>query len=421
MKKYVTVDELRVNDVIVQTSAFDFPYYGTKLTDETIEKVQEACRERGIDKVLAYEESTVQAKIYGHLEGQDDEAQADYYNVLYETKLIYQSLLETITSLSYNIYRSNMMSLRLFNELVDTIVRIGIESPQMLELLYNIRVEDDYRHQNMLNTTFISVRIGLSLNYSQYELTNLAKAAILANTGFAKMNKNIVSDRYAYSAQEYEIMKQHPITSYEFASLVPGLINREGLNAILQHHERPDGKGYPYNKQESQINDYAKIIAIAEAYDSMTSARAYKPVHTPLEAVLILLNNVGTQFCSYKTSMFVHTLQSMPIGSIIMLDNKYYGTVAGFTRGGNDKQYPIVIVFADKANAGLEPFTLIVKNDEEFRRLQVSRIINTKGIYKFRYDKVHKLLMSKITEVYENTTPHLSYTFELKLHIYIQS
>ena len=99
-------------------------------------------------------------------------------------------------------------------------------------------------------------------------------------------------------------MKKHPEIGYRILSSVNDMA--EMANYVLAHHERIDGKGYPKGLKGMEIPLPASIIAIADAYDAMTSHRSYRTAMSEKEAIAELLRSAGTQLDSYLVDVFVN-------------------------------------------------------------------------------------------------------------------
>jgi len=110
------------------------------------------------------------------------------------------------------------------------------------------------------------------------------------------------------------------------------------------HHERPDGKGYPRGLTAEKIPKYAKIVAIAEAYDVITTAQTYRKAMSPSEALQELYANRGTQFDEDLVVRFIDAVGIFPPGSIVEMVNGEIGIVLSNT---HDKLRPKIIMILD--------------------------------------------------------------------------
>ena len=109
-------------------------------------------------------------------------------------------------------------------------------------------------------------------------------AGVLADSGMSRLNPNWLIKGTELTIQEFKEMKKHPTYSYQLVENITALTKAAKL-AILQHHERLDGSGYPLGVKADKIHPYAKIIAIVDTYHAMTSERAYKPKKSPFKVM----------------------------------------------------------------------------------------------------------------------------------------
>jgi diguanylate cyclase (GGDEF)-like protein len=141
----------------------------------------------------------------------------------------------------------------------------------------------------------LAIKIAKALNLSQYQIDDIATLGLLHDIGKIIVSGEILEKPGRLNEAEYNEIKKHPAIGYrmltatnEFSSIAEG---------VLCHHERWDGKGYPKGIKGEEIPIDARIIAIADAYDAMTTSRPYrKEGLSPEEARQELLNHAGTQF-----------------------------------------------------------------------------------------------------------------------------
>ena len=115
-------------------------------------------------------------------------------------------------------------------------------------------------------------------------MKKVVKAGLLHDIGKYKIAPEIINKKGKLTKKEFEIIKTHSEIGYEMSKSIPN-IDEDVRQAILSHHEREDGSGYPRGLKGDKINLYAKILAIADVYDALTSERVYKDKSTPFEAI----------------------------------------------------------------------------------------------------------------------------------------
>lgn len=121
-------------------------------------------------------------------------------------------------------------------------------------------------------------------------------------------------------------MKQHSSRGYNLLRLESNIDHRVQLIA-LQHHERINGTGYPWGISGRQIHPLAKIVAVADVYDALTTNRVYRTRLTPFEAISIMMEEINTQFDSCVMDAFQQVVVPYPIGNIVKLNNGLCGKI----------------------------------------------------------------------------------------------
>ncbi|MBS3938410.1 MAG: diguanylate cyclase [Peptococcaceae bacterium] len=142
--------------------------------------------------------------------------------------------------------------------------------------------------------TDMSVRLAKAMGLEQNIIDDIGVFAASHDLGKIAIPEAILEKPGRLTPAEWEVMKKHSEIGYRIASTSPQLAHV--AEAILQHHERWDGTGYPQGLQGEAISLLARIVAVVDAYDAMTSDRAYRPALTPTAARQEIESAAGTQF-----------------------------------------------------------------------------------------------------------------------------
>jgi diguanylate cyclase len=148
--------------------------------------------------------------------------------------------------------------------------------------------------------------IGMKLNLSDKEMNELSLLALLHDIGKVGIQQSVLQKPGPLSPQEWEEMRRHPEIGYRIAQNTPELLIV--AEYILSHHERWDGKGYPRGLDGTNIPLLCRILAVADAFDAMTSDRIYRKALSVKEAVAELSRNAGTQFDAEIVNLFIETI-----------------------------------------------------------------------------------------------------------------
>ncbi len=152
----------------------------------------------------------------------------------------------------------------------------------------------------------ISLKIGENLDLSQAELNRLAVLVLLHDIGKVKIFEDILTKKGLLDNEEWETIKMHPEAGCRIARATEEFAHV--ADDILSHHERWDGSGYPRGLKGEEIPLLARIMAIADAYEVMTSGRPYRRALPPTAAVGELKRCAGTQFDPKLVDVFVSLL-----------------------------------------------------------------------------------------------------------------
>lgn len=159
----------------------------------------------------------------------------------------------------------------------------GRNGAHVLEMLHGIRNYDDMTYVHSMNVSLICGIFAGWLKLSKEDTKNLTLAGLLHDIGKMLIPKEILNKPGKLTENEYDIMKAHTIKGYQVLKDLP--VELSVKYAALMHHERQDGSGYPNGFVADQIDEFSKIIAIADVYDAMTSNRIYRNAFCPFDVV----------------------------------------------------------------------------------------------------------------------------------------
>ncbi len=171
-----------------------------------------------------------------------------------------------------------------------------------LALAEAIEKRDFYTAGHTKRVMKYSVMIGERMGMSKEQLYWLSLSAILHDIGKIGIPDAILNKRAPLEKSEKEIMKKHPILGYEIVKKVKGL--RKALDGILYHHETEDGTGYPDGLKNGEIPIFAKIIAVCDTFDAMTTDRPYRKALSWEQAVDEIELFAGRQFDPFVVKLF---------------------------------------------------------------------------------------------------------------------
>jgi HD-GYP domain-containing protein (c-di-GMP phosphodiesterase class II) len=179
--------------------------------------------------------------------------------------------------------------------------------PEALSMLVKaVEVKDAYTHGHSLRTAELAVELGLQMSLPPDRLRVIARGAYLHDLGKIAIPDHILNKPGALTEEERKIVEMHPQHGFELASTAPSL--HEVLPVILHHHERIDGNGYPSGLAGSAVPLEARVVAVADVWDALTSDRAYRPGWEHSQALAHIEAGRGTHFDPHVVDALVRVL-----------------------------------------------------------------------------------------------------------------
>jgi putative nucleotidyltransferase with HDIG domain len=171
----------------------------------------------------------------------------------------------------------------------------------------------------------LMVSLGRSLGLDDETVRDAGMAGLLHDLGKAVMPQDIINKPGKLTDQEFAIIKSHPVRGYEML-IDSGVDNQRVLDVARHHHERIDGKGYPDALVADKISLIARMSAVCDVYDAITSDRPYKSGWDPAESVSKMANWEG-HFDPKVLQVFIKTIGIYPVGSLVRMASGRLGVV----------------------------------------------------------------------------------------------
>lgn len=218
------------------------------------------------------------------------------------------------------------MNVPMAKEIISNIVEdINYNQDVMLNLS-DSRNCDELTYEHSINVTVLSMMIGKCLHYNRDKLCDLGLGVFLHDIGKMRIPSDILYKPGALNKVEFELIKRHTWFGFEVLRDHPE-IKITSAHISLQHHERFDGSGYPRNLKGTGILEYARISAIADVYDAMSTDRCYRKKLPLPEVYKYLLGNAGSHFDHYILDRFIQKIAFYPQGTKVRLNDGRSGFV----------------------------------------------------------------------------------------------
>ncbi|PTT52507.1 HD-GYP domain-containing protein [Aeromonas sp. HMWF014] len=202
-------------------------------------------------------------------------------------------------------------------EMVDTMFTHG----DAMLCLARIRAKDAYLMEHSMNVAILLANFGRYLGLERSVLKELTLGGLLHDVGKIMTPDEVLNKPGKLTDEEFTIMRQHVVHSYDILSQTPG-ITATMLEVAANHHERLDGTGYPSHLKGDQLSLHTRMSGIVDVYDAVTADRVYKQGMQPTQAFRILLKGADHHFDRGLVTKFIKCMGVYPVGTLVQLSNQ---------------------------------------------------------------------------------------------------
>ncbi|NJA88425.1 HD-GYP domain-containing protein [Rhodocyclus tenuis] len=238
---------------------------------------------------------------------------------------------------------------RLVEEISDSVTR----NPGALISLARIKTADDYTYLHSVAVCALMVALARQMGLSEEDTRAAGHAGLLHDLGKALMPMDVLNKPGKLTDEEFAIVKQHPVEGHRLLLEAKGT-HEVTLDVCLHHHEKMDGSGYPDHLPAEQISRFARMGAVCDVYDAITSNRPYKAGWDPAESLRRMAEWTQGHFDPAIFQSFVKSLGIYPIGSLVRLASGRLAIVV--EQSARSLLAPRVkVFFSTRSNARLPP------------------------------------------------------------------
>jgi putative nucleotidyltransferase with HDIG domain len=204
----------------------------------------------------------------------------------------------------------------LFSTSAQLVQDLGTQS-DLFSHLCHLKTSDDATYTHCLNVSMLSNIFAGWLHFDEQQTESLTVAGLLHDIGKTKIDRSILNKPGKLTPEEFQIVKDHTKIGYQ---MLRDKDMDEGIKlAVLLHHEKMDGTGYPFGMSWDKVHPYAKIISILDIYDAMTSARTYHKRFSPFRVIKFFEDECYGVLDTYYMYIFLERIAHNYIGSLARL------------------------------------------------------------------------------------------------------
>jgi len=192
--------------------------------------------------------------------------------------------------------------------------------------LVSLKSTSNYTYEHSVNVSVICIALGKMLGYSKNELFKLGMGGMLHDVGKTLIPEEIINKPAKLTEHEYEIIKNHPELGFNYLQQIDSVSPLSRI-VVYSHHERVDGSGYPRGLKGDEIHEFARVAAIADVFDALTSDRVYRDKWPTYKAAEYIMNHTEQLFDYQLVKKFLPQVSFYPNGSEIILSTGHRAVV----------------------------------------------------------------------------------------------
>jgi putative nucleotidyltransferase with HDIG domain len=230
---------------------------------------------------------------------------------------------------------------------VDPMIDSISRNPDACIWLARLKQQDTYTYQHSVGASIWAVALGRQLGLPRPDLRSLAIGGLLFDIGKLRLTPELLGTARSLTDDEFGELRSHVTLGVEMIK-DSGLMNKDVLDMVAHHHERHDGSGYPGGLSGDDIPVFARIAAIVDCYDAITSHRSYSRAIPPSAAIKKLYEWRDLEFQAELVEEFIQAVGIYPAGTLVELSSGEVAVVVAEYRTRRLRPKVMVLLDANK-------------------------------------------------------------------------
>ncbi|MGE5625719.1 MAG: HD-GYP domain-containing protein [Bacillota bacterium] len=251
-----------------------------------------------------------------------------------------------LARLSEDMLAARPLDLDVTREVVLAIYDSMQKNPNILLWMTNMQMPYEHHACHSFNVAVLSMLYGRHKGKSRADMIALGTGGLLHDLGKTRISPELLDKPCRLDPDELDIVRRHAMEGYK-ALDATGRLTKDVLDIVRCHHERPDGNGYPDGMFGDSIPELARMVAVADAYDSIVYGYGYRQPVTPTEALRTLKVQASEEYGEEFVEDFIRCMGAYPVGSVVELNSG-----------------ALVMVVASNTQARLKPKVMTLRNED---------------------------------------------------------
>ena len=229
--------------------------------------------------------------------------------------------------------------------MVQELVELVAVNPQAALWLTNLKDRHSHTADHCFNTAVLAVAFSAHLGMEKGTLEEIGLGALLHDIGKMRTPVTILDKPGVLTEDEFDVIKKHPVDGYQMLRK-QGSLPQVALEVVQLHHERVSGQGYPFGLKGGEIPQHARVVALAEVYDDISSDRIYHDGVPAANCLNMMFHWAPRDFGEDLMQEFIRCIGIYPIGSLVQLNTGALGIV--MSSNPDSRLKPVVMLVRDR-------------------------------------------------------------------------